>query len=128
MTDLRTAAQQALEFCEFLWRDVPLNDYSEDMRQDVESALRAALAEPDVPETNFGNMEPVAWRYSVQPQVLGASYWAFSETKDVPDAQPLYAAPPQRNPLTGQEYADVYEQCADWDDFARAVGRAHGIK
>lgn len=29
--------------------------------------------------------------------------------------------------LTGQEYADIYEQCADWDDFARAVGRAHGI-
>jgi hypothetical protein len=47
MTDLKTAAQQALEFCEFLWRDVPLNDYSEDMRQDVESALRAALAEHD---------------------------------------------------------------------------------
>jgi len=31
-------------------------------------------------------------------------------------------------PLTGQEYADIYVQCADWDDFARAIERAHGIK
>ena len=42
--------------------------------------------------------EPVAWRYSVQPQVLGAACWAFSDTKDVPDAQPLYTSPPQRKP------------------------------
>ena len=120
MTTLREAAIQALVAL------VRASSYY-DTYAEI-SALQDALAEPDVPETNFGNMEPVAWRYSVQPQVLGASYWAFSETKDVPDAQPLYAAPPQRNPLTGQEYADVYEQCADWDDFARAVGRAHGIK
>jgi hypothetical protein len=60
MTTLREAAQQALEFCEFLWRDVPLNDYSEDMRQDVEAALRAALEQPEQePELQLDGMTPL---------------------------------------------------------------------
>jgi hypothetical protein len=43
--------------------------------------------------------EPVAWRYSVQSQVLGPSVWCLSETNDTGDAQPLYAAPmPQPAP------------------------------
>ena len=46
MTDLRSAAQQALEFCEFLWREVILNDWAEGQREATEAALRAALAEP----------------------------------------------------------------------------------
>ena len=45
MTDLQTAAQQALEFCEFLWREVVLNDWAEGQREATEAALRAALAE-----------------------------------------------------------------------------------
>ena len=44
--NLREAAQQALEFCEFLWREVPMNEYAEELREKVESTLRAALAEP----------------------------------------------------------------------------------
>ena len=49
MTTLREAAQQALEFCEFLWREVDMNDYAEEKREAVEAALRAALAEPQEP-------------------------------------------------------------------------------
>ena len=45
-SSLRTAAQQALEFCEFLWREVVLNDWAEGQREATEAALRAALAEP----------------------------------------------------------------------------------
>jgi len=45
MSDLRTAAQQALEFCEFLWREAVLNDYAEAKREETELALRAALAQ-----------------------------------------------------------------------------------
>lgn len=34
----------------------------------------------------------------------------------------LYAQDPKRiAKLTGQEYADIYAHCADWDDFARTV-------
>ena len=47
--------RQALEFCEFLWRNVPLNDYSDDMRRDLEAALRATLAE---------QAQPVKWNFS----------------------------------------------------------------
>jgi hypothetical protein len=45
MTTLREAAQQALEFCEFLWREAVLNDYAEAKREETELALRAALAQ-----------------------------------------------------------------------------------
>ena len=47
MTTLREAAQQALDFCEFLWREVAMNDYAEEQREATEAALRAALAEQD---------------------------------------------------------------------------------
>jgi hypothetical protein len=43
--------QMALEFVEFCWRDVPLNDYAEEQRERVETALRAALADQRVPLT-----------------------------------------------------------------------------
>lgn len=42
---LREAAEMALEFCEFLWREVAMNDYAEEKRDQVETALRDALAE-----------------------------------------------------------------------------------
>ena len=45
MSDLYKAAQQALEFCEFLWREVAMNDYAEEQRERIETALRAALAQ-----------------------------------------------------------------------------------
>ena len=37
--------QMALDFCEFLWREVAMNDYAEEKREATEAALRAALAE-----------------------------------------------------------------------------------
>ena len=94
MNNLRQAAQQALEFCEFLWRDVPLNDYSEDMRQDVESALRAALAQP--------TPEPVAWGvfegenlhdfYTLREDAEKMAGYKGSHAT----VMPLYTAPPLR--------------------------------
>lgn len=35
--------KQSLEFCEFLWREVEMNDYVEEKREATESALRLAL-------------------------------------------------------------------------------------
>ena len=47
MSDLKQAAQQALEFCEFLWREVAMNDYAEEQREKTEASLRAALAQEE---------------------------------------------------------------------------------
>jgi hypothetical protein len=43
--ELVTAAKQALQFTEFCWREVSLNDYAEQMREAAEKALRKALGE-----------------------------------------------------------------------------------
>ena len=47
MSTLEKSCKQALEFCEFLWREVSLNDYCEHKREQLESSLRAALAQQD---------------------------------------------------------------------------------
>ena len=91
----REVMQRALEALEYVQQD---RECPSTTRQAI-NAIKAALAEQD---------EPVAWRYSVQPQVLGDACWALSETKDVPDAQPLYTRPaPQRqaevHPVTGEQ-------------------------
>ncbi len=52
MSDLKAAAQQALEFCEFLWREVAMNDYAEEQRERVEAALRAALEAQEEHDTD----------------------------------------------------------------------------
>jgi hypothetical protein len=66
MTTLREAAQQALEFCGFLWREVSMNDYADERRERIETALRAALEQPE-------QQEPVATVSQGQPGHLG---WA----------------------------------------------------
>jgi rRNA maturation protein Rpf1 len=38
-----TALKHALEFVEFCWRDVSLNDYAEEFRQAVEDQLEEAI-------------------------------------------------------------------------------------
>ena len=67
--------------------------------------------------------EPVAWIYNCQ------LYWENPSD----DAKPLYTAPPQRQPLTEEEIADIafgfsaLEILHDDYAFARAIERAHGI-
>ena len=128
MSDLRTAAQQALEFldAEFGWSpgEAPRID-----------ALRAALAQQAEP------VEPVAW-YQKRGQEVLTSHPACWGREDEPWT-PLYTAPPQRKPLTEEEIVDaVREADLDWQKgwtldetqsnrfvtLARAVERAHGIK
>ena len=47
MTDqLRAAAQAALKFAEFCWRDVPMNEFAFQECERTIEQLRAALAEP----------------------------------------------------------------------------------
>ena len=52
----RALLQQALEFTEFLWREVSLNDYTSNKLDVLMEALRAELAKPEQPA-----QEPLFW-------------------------------------------------------------------
>jgi hypothetical protein len=99
MSDLRTAAQQALEAMEAL--DAPpsgvVDHYELDRRK---QALRAALAQQDEPKGG-GNLppplqaepveEPVAWRHK------GAGHFTVTPlVSKFPEWEPLYTTPPRR--------------------------------
>ena len=62
--------------------------------------------------------------------------WAIVERLEAALAQPLYTAPPQRQPLTDEEIEDIWNRFCDElgeastndaIDIARAIERAHGI-
>jgi hypothetical protein len=101
MSDLKAAAQQALEFVEFLWREVLLNDWAEAKREETELSLRAALEQPE-------QAEPVAWMvYTLD----GNSVCVTDDPADFTDghrALPLYTHPPRRawRGLTEEEVND----------------------
>ena len=98
----------------------------------VMEALRARLAQPDVPETAFGETEPVAWMHNFIDDVIiknrptditcNAGRWTA-----------LYTAPPQREwvGLTRDEIDDIGVYFAlrrggdieakDWFDFYVAI-------
>ena len=136
MTDLRTAAQQALDWL-----------YDNDILHPtkVSEALRAALAQQEEPV-----QEPVAWSFEAR-HIDTAWGSAVSlkhpgrEHKYMRNVKPLYLAPPQRQPLTeeeilkaiGWERAEMYmkltpnfpvaEAKKETLKNARAIERAHGI-
>jgi hypothetical protein len=89
-------------------------------------------------------VEPVAWRWRmrnltdapgfVQPWTV-TTYYPREQANEI---EPLYAAPPQRKPLSAIDLRALYDRYAacqeegpeisGWWDFARAVEAAHGIK
>ena len=128
MTDLRIAAQQALEALEY--------DGLLKKRQAI-TALRAALAqqaEPvqePVPAAVVGTQSDV-WRgYNGQWAPPGEPIKMVQMLRDLPTGTLLYTAPPQRKPLTQE---DVDRICASLGfaaispaEIVRAAERAHGI-
>lgn len=84
----------------------------------------AALAEPV--------QEPVAWMVYTEG---GTSAYVTDNPNDLVGAYralPLYAAPPQRKPLTEDQIANAANSVR-WSqqyhlDFARAIEQAHGIE
>lgn len=93
----------------------------------IADALRTALAETDVPETAFGETEPVAWMHNFIDDVIiknrptditcNAGRWTA-----------LYTAPPQREwqGLTEEEYEAMAEHYVtncyfDTLKYARAI-------
>lgn len=118
MTDLRKAAQDVVD----VWR---MYGTAKSLRGWME-ILEAALKEQQTQQ------EPVAWRhkgaghFTVTPLVSKFSEW-----------EPLYAAPPQRKPMTDEEIDRITD--AQWAAnnhkpmyaahraYARAIERAHNI-
>jgi hypothetical protein len=107
---LRQAAQQALEALE------QVMSHGQAVEQAKET-LRAALAEPE--------QEPVAWRF--QSAVGGWAYGSQPPLGNKYPVYPLYAAPPQRKPLTDKEIGRIAGDCLDAWSCARAIEAAHGI-
>jgi isocitrate dehydrogenase len=126
MTELREAAQQALEAL----LNCP-SDISDEMFESIRS-LKAALAEPV--------QEPVAWMHVPYPGSGLRQMVSLIQNREpslYAATVPLYVAPPQRKPLTEEEIRDLWswamtaeaERTATTQQhaFARAVERAHGI-
>ena len=138
MTDLRTAAQQALEALEKL---VVGSEYEEAVEaEQAIDALRAALAEPVqepdpgeyhgwvLREVLFEKGEPVGHREPVQEPVAkvelmltGGNAGLATRIVEIDDhlrerlrpGQLLYTAPPQRKPLTEEEIIDLWAGVSD---------------
>ena len=114
MTDLRTAAQQALEALE---QDNPSG------RTATITALRAALAQEPEPV-----QEQVAWMvYTLD----GKSVCVTDNPADFTDQHrvlPLYTAPPQRPRLTDEEIDSIHIHLSNtvgssYKTLARAIER-----
>lgn len=92
------------------------------------AALRAAIEQYAAEQRGSG--EPVAW-HTESRDVFG-KWWYSDDKANFPDAQPLYTAPPKREPLTDEQIRSIC-YASGWDDsyqslrFARAIERAHGI-
>jgi hypothetical protein len=82
----------------------------------------AALAQPEQEPVAYRFQSPAteAWLLGLEPPV--GSRW---------EIEPLYAAPPQRQPLTDDQLMSVLPGAVrlppGWRDFARAIEKAHGI-
>jgi hypothetical protein len=115
MTDLRKAAEMALEFVSWFASD----DHSirpTHKAPEIAEALRQALAQKE--------QEPVAWVYRGNFHPFDPSDWAEGET-----ATPLYTAPPKREWI-GLTEEELEPLCDLWkvsygsvyvDEFARAI-------
>ena len=138
MTDLQTAAQQALEALKY-FRDTAICSADTDTANEVIPALEAALAQ------QAERVEPVQQPYCYVYEYDGAfglhrEFYPKVYNGHKPDRTvPVYTAPPQRLPLTEGVLMGVYidfDRTADpaWSRaeyllrLFRAVERAHGIK
>ena len=117
MSDLRTAAQQALEAMTSS-QDLLGTMY---LKMDAITALRAALEQPeqDVPETDCGNIEPVAWMSPASEPMIGkadengsAYHIITTSKKTTNNSVPLYTHQPRREwqGLTDTERAAVQHE------------------
>jgi len=113
---LRDAAQQALDALEeYQAKGAPF--WACDA---AVAALRAALAEPTVPSDCADSHQPVAWMYrgirhdgtlhENESLIWRPEYMDIMSEEQGAKATPLYAHPPQRQPLTIDEVEQIRAQ------------------
>lgn len=119
MSDLRKAAQAVLDRWDGKWDWLDAGPTADLMKD-----LRSALAEPE--------QEPVAWAYVNSDGEC--EQIEYETPPDDPSITPLYAAPPQRQPLTVTEIEVLIDSVDGlgigrhvMHKVARAMERAHGI-
>jgi len=76
------------------------------------------------------NQYPVAW---MEPDWADGTIFRDSEVDKTTDffndhMIPLYTTPQQRKPLTDEQITKIWEKRQYFNDFARAIEAAHGIK
>lgn len=137
MTDLRTAAQAALDAMQRIYIAPDHTEYIEVWWPKCLSAidtLRAALAQPEP------TAEPVAWGVFDGPN-LHDTFFTEEDAQymvklkgDGSVVQPLYTISPQRGPLSEDEAWRLVEQNNRMEEYAdaameliRKTERAHGI-
>lgn len=144
MTDLRTAAQQALwalegwdNYGKWVW---PKSALEQAKRNTTESlaALRDALAEPvqePVAELVALELERIAQDPPVSGNLLAQVFTGTVTAANVREFGLAggAAAPPQRKPLTDDEIHDCFQQrhkdkATERRMITRAIERAHGIE
>ena len=144
MTD-RELMQQALDALEDACGGRCNAENNPCWQRDVANALRERLAQPE--------QEPVAWMHVMDNteglKANGTGIVSITQKRKHPfgkpgvdfsrsypvTSTPLYAAPPQRKPLTDEEIVKItsdpclYIRGGDYRiDIARAIEAAHGIK
>jgi hypothetical protein len=121
---LRQAIEQAEQQEETVMAEYKLQTYAA-YKKDGEMKI-GVVPEPE--------QEPVAWRW--KERINGDfNSWVVTFSEPPPYAiekQPLYTAPPQRQPLTDEQIQKMrymIDWTAGWSyiDFCRAIESAHGI-
>ena len=151
MSDLRTAAQQALEALEQSETWVPDEGFgmrrreAERKHEAAITALRAALEQPDraqkmrdagytrrptLREMAEPEQEPVAWRckgmLGMPWSLSDDGYYASCKRDKGYTVEPLYTHPPRREwrGLSEEEFGHIYVRSATHEEFARAIEAA----
>lgn len=116
MTDLRTAAQMALDALEKLNKDGwILADFEDEVYSSIE-ALRAALAQ--------GEQEPHGYLWFTRHMEQRFTHRIPKEDERIGDVKPVYTAPPQREwqGLTDEEIREIWgSYFSRGVEFARAI-------
>ena len=122
MTDLRAAAQQALE----AWDGGDTEWFKR--AYTVMENVRAALAEPvQEPVAIVGTQEDTWKGYGDQWLSPGPPIKTVHMLAELPVGTPLYTAPPQRKPLDDLAIADIYtkwDEDKGWGPLVEAIEQA----
>ena len=118
MSDLRKAAQQALEALEIASRNGAdgLKRYELKELDDAITALRTVLAQPEP--------EPVAWMKCINIPGDDWDAYDFSANQYGEFQTPLYTAPPKCKPLTDQEIIEAIKHISHNEMSAFSIARA----